>query len=107
MYKAGRQVKEIIREYSQSLQKLGINVERTILFGSFASGRPREDSDIDLVIISKDFQKMNLRERLEILGIAAVRIMKPVEAKGYTPREIETVPQASFLEEILGIGISV
>ncbi|MEK6715358.1 MAG: hypothetical protein AABY43_04885 [Candidatus Omnitrophota bacterium] len=50
---------------------------------------------------------MNLRERLEVLGIAAARIMKPVEAKGYTPQEIEMTQEASFLKEVLEMGISI
>ncbi len=107
MPKAGFEVKESIEAYKQALKAMGINVERVILYGSNALGNQRKDSDIDLIIISKDFQKMNLRERLEILGIAAVRIMEPVEAKGYTPEEIQITQEASFLKEILEIGISI
>ena len=107
MYKARLEVKQVIDEYKQALKALGINVERVILYGSHSLGNQREDSDIDLVIISKDFQNLNLRERLEVLGIAAARIMKPVEAKGYTPEEIETTSEASFLKEILEVGVTI
>ena len=107
MYKARLQAKRIIKEYKQALKTLGIHVERVILYGSFAKGNQRKDSDIDLIVVSKDFRKMNLRERLEVLGIAAVRIMKPVEAKGYIPEEIEATSDASFLKEILEVGISI
>jgi len=107
MHKAGFQIKEVIEEYKQALMTLGINVERVILYGSHAKGNQREDSDIDLIIISEDFQKMNLRERLEVLGIAAARIMKPVEAKGYTPEEIQMTQEASFLKEVLEVGIRI
>jgi hypothetical protein len=105
MHKGRPKIKEIIEEYKQVLTGLGINVEGAVLYGSFAKGNPRKDSDIDLVIISDDFKKMNLRQRLEVLGIAAVRIMKPIEAKGYTPEEINVSSPASFLKEILKIGI--
>lgn len=107
MHKTGFQVKEVIEEYKQALRTLGINVERVILYGSYAKANQREDSDIDLVIISKDFRKMNLRERLEVLGIAAARIMEPVEAKGYTPEEIQIPREASFLKEVLETGVTV
>lgn len=107
MHEAGFQIEEIIKAYKQVLMALGINVERVILYGSYASGNQREDSDIDLVIISKDFRKMNLRERLEVLGIAAARIMEPVEAKGYTPEEIQITQEASFLREVLEMGVSI
>ena len=106
MHKAGSQIKEIIKEYKQALRNLGIDVNRIILYGSFAKGSQREDSDIDLVVISDDFEKMNLRKRLEALGIAAARIMKPIEARGYVPKELKEATQASFLREVLTVGIS-
>ncbi|MFH0772081.1 MAG: hypothetical protein V1933_05625 [Candidatus Omnitrophota bacterium] len=59
------------------------------------------------IVISDDFRGMNLRERLEILGKAAARIMEPVEARGYTPQEVKLTSPASFLEEILSTGIKI
>lgn len=99
------QIKKIVRQYKEVLQRLGIHAERIILYGSFARGNARKDSDIDLVIISKDFRRLNLRQRLEILGIAAARIMKPIEAQGYTPAELKKVSRFSLLNEILKVGI--
>lgn len=107
MHKAGYEVKDVIKEYKKSLKNLGVNVKRVILYGSFAKGSQREDSDIDLIVISDDFEKMDLRKRLEVLGIAAVRIMKPIEARGYTSRELKTATQPSFLNEILKVGVAV
>jgi predicted nucleotidyltransferase len=107
MFKAGFPIEGIITSYKEALESLGIDVERVILYGSFAKGKQRDDSDIDLVIVSKDFQDMNLRERLEVLGIASIRIMKPVEARGYTLEELNLAPQASFLREVLETGVSV
>jgi hypothetical protein len=43
---------------------------------------------------------MNIRERLEILGLAAGRVFEPIEAIGYTEEEIRDV-KGTFLEEIL------
>ena len=107
MLKTRQKIKTIVNEYKKVLSGFGIHVERVILFGSFAKGKPRKDSDIDLVVVSDDFEKLNLRERLEILGLAAVRIMQPIEAKGYTRREVEHVSSASFLQEVLATGVRV
>ena len=100
-------IKRIINDYKLALKSLGITVQKTILFGSFARGNARKDSDIDLIIVSEDFKKMNLRQRLEVLGIAAVRIMQPIEAKGYTFKEINSPAKSIFLSHILKIGMGV
>ena len=107
MHQAGSSVKSIVKEYKKFLLTRGISVERVILYGSFAKGTQREDSDIDLVVVSQDFQRMNLRERLELLGVAAVRIRKPIEANGYTPSEIALAPKISFLNEIITTGVNI
>lgn len=107
MPETGPEVKKIIEEYKRALKTLGIESERIILYGSFAKGTQREDSDIDVLLISKDFENLNLRERLEVLGIAAARIREPIEARGYTPQEIEEAQEASLLREILEVGVSV
>jgi len=100
MFKKTRDVKRIIEKYRQELKNLNINSQKIILYGSYAKGNPREDSDIDLIVISDDFKDMNLRERLEILGIAAGRVFEPIEALGYTPKEIKQKKE-TFLEVII------
>ena len=107
MYKTGPQIREIIKQYKDSLLKYGVHAESFILYGSFAQGNSREDSDIDLVVISESFEKMSLLERLEVLGMGAARIMMPIEAKGYTSEEIKSASEISFLGEILKSGISI
>jgi len=97
---------ELIRRYKEELRKLGIRPERIILYGSHAKGKAGEHSDIDVVVVSRDFAAMNLRERLELLGIAAARIMEPVQALGYTPEEFSALGQGSFVgDEVKPVGI--
>ncbi|MBT9163660.1 MAG: hypothetical protein DDT24_00580 [Chloroflexi bacterium] len=105
MAKAGLQIEGIIKRYSQQLEKLGLKPEKMILFGSFAKGMAAEGSDIDLLIVSEDFQGMNIRERSELLGMAAARILEPIQAEGLTPQEVRE--SEDFLEEILQSGVVV
>lgn len=104
MYKTGQKVEKIIKEYIDALLLLGVKTERVILYGSYAQGKAREDSDIDLIIVSKDFEGKNLRERLETLGIAAIQIMQLVQAQCYTPAEIDSDDKSSFIKEVLKYG---
>ena len=101
MVKTEREIKEIISRYTVELKKLGITSQRILLYGSYATRNAREDSDIDLIVISENFEKMNIRERLELLGIAGGKVFEPIEALGYTPEEIEENKRGTFLEEIL------
>jgi len=101
MVKTEREIKEIISRYSIEIEKMGIKPQKILLYGSYAKGNPREDSDIDLVIVSENFKDMNIRERLELLGIAAGKVFEPIEAIGYTPDEMESNKKGTFLEEIL------
>ena len=100
MVKTEREIKEIIERYKEELKKLGITPQKVILYGSYAKGNPREDSDIDLIVMSEDFRHMNLRERLEALGLAAGRVFEPIEAMGYTEEEVKDA-KGTFLEDIL------
>lgn len=103
MVKTEREIKTIIEKYEEELSRLGIKSRKIILYGSYAKGNPREDSDIDLLVVSDDFKGTNLRERLEILGIAAGRVFEPIEAMGYTEEEIKDV-KGTFLEEVIPIS---
>ncbi|HHT9121064.1 MAG TPA: nucleotidyltransferase domain-containing protein [Candidatus Hypogeohydataceae bacterium YC41] len=70
----GKEINVVINEYKQKLEAMGIKVKKIILFGSYASGKAREDSDIDLVVISNNFRDMDLWERLCLLGRARIGI---------------------------------
>lgn len=108
MVKGRSEIKNIKDRYIRELKEMGISVEKVVLFGSYAKGHPREDSDIDLLVVSKDFRDKNLRERLELLGLAAGRVFEPVEAIGYTKEEIEDEKtEGSFIKEILSSGVAV
>lgn len=98
------EIKEIVDRYKDALKVMGIRAQRVILFGSCARRDQHDDSDIDLVIVSDDFRSMNLRRRMEILGVAAVRIMQPIEAKGYTTAELKKASPENFMGEVLATG---
>lgn len=90
-----------IAAFCAELRRVGIRPGRIILFGSWAAGRERWDSDIDVIVVSKDFRGKGLRRRLELLGIAAAGALVPVQARGYTPEEIAAPELGSFLAMIL------
>ena len=98
---------DIIARYCAQLSAMGIHVDRAILFGSHARGEPQDGSDIDVLIVSSDFETLNTRERMEQLGTAAARLWQPIEAIACTPAELVHVEPTTLLEEILQTGVQV
>jgi predicted nucleotidyltransferase len=94
-------LQRIISKYKKALAELGIHVTEVYLYGSQKTGKATEDSDIDLIIVSPDFSDKDTFARLEILGVAAARIMQPVQAYGVTPDEIKKRKLSIFWRTML------
>ena len=101
MAETAPELKRIVKRYRIQLQKMGIHPTRVLLYGSQASGAAREGSDIDLIVVSEDWKKYNQRQRLELLGIAAARILEPIQAQGFTPNEIKQKQISQFWEQVI------
>ncbi len=77
--------------------------QRIILFGSYANGKPRADSDLDSLVIFRD-GRSGPRKAVEILGKLNPRI--PVDLVVRTAEEVTRRLRLSdfFLAEILNHG---
>jgi len=82
-------VLEIISNFRKAIESKGIKTNKLILFGSYATGKYREDSDIDVVVISQDFNDKDYWERIDILSSAIYQVFQPIEAVAMTPEEWE------------------
>lgn len=91
----------IIRRFRTELEKMDIHCDQVLVFGSQATGTAEEGSDIDLFVVSSDWARYNDRERFEMLGVAAARILEPIQARGVTPEEIATHRLTPFWEQVL------
>ena len=76
-----------VKRFKNALESINIQVDQLILFGSHAEGIAREDSDIDLVVISSSFSDKGYWERINILTDAIYQVFAPIEASAFTPDE--------------------
>lgn len=103
-----KEIDIIITEYKQKLETMGIKVKKIIIYGSYASGSAKEDSDIDLVVVSNDFKDMDLWERLCLLGRARMGIQRPMEILGFTEKEFAAEHSGTFIgDEIKTKGVEI
>lgn len=94
-----------LRRFREALEALNINVQTLILFGSYATGTARDDSDIDVVVISPSFADKSYWERVSLLSEAIYQVFLPIEASAFTPEEWDS--GRSFLTEFAQNGVIV
>jgi len=61
---------KVIRKFVKALKQEGIAVDRVILYGSYATGKTRPDSDIDVAVVSKHFGRDRVEEGMNLFRIA-------------------------------------
>ncbi|MBN1293683.1 MAG: nucleotidyltransferase domain-containing protein [Candidatus Latescibacteria bacterium] len=79
----------ILSRFRSVLETNGVTVNRMILFGSYANGTFKEGSDIDVVVVSENFEGKNFWKRTNILSDAIYEIFEPIEVVAMTPEEWE------------------
>lgn len=98
-------IKELTR-FSQEISK-EYPLQRMILFGSQATGKATQNSDIDLIIVSKKFQKKRWLKRSPPLYIKW-HLDYPVDFLCYTPEEFERKKsQIGLIRQALKEGIEI
>ncbi len=97
---------EKLKKFKKELSK-NIKIDQMIFFGSRARGDFREESDIDLIIVSKDFENRNFLKR-------AVGFYKywsldyPVDFLCYSTNEFEKLrKRISIVSHALKEGVAV
>ena len=82
-------VLEIISRFRAALESQDINIEKLVLYGSYAQDSFHEGSDIDIVVVSKNFSGKSYWERIDILSSAIYEVFAPIEAIAMTLQEWE------------------
>ena len=98
-----RRERDLIHQYIILLENNGIPVSKVILFGSYAKGMAKPDSDIDLAIVSSRFGKDNWKEMV-FLRKLALHIDSHIEPLPFSPQDIDN-RYSTLSEEIRKHGI--
>lgn len=102
------ELKSLIEDFTRRVRKK-LRVEKVILFGSYAWGRPHVHSDIDLAVISPDFKKFDDFKRIGLLLDVVYKVRMPklvdIEVLGFTSEEIEKADYFDIASEIREKGI--
>ena len=94
-------VKSIISSFVESIKK-DITVDQVYLFGSYAKGNPDRYSDIDLAVVSGDFEGIRFFDRKKLLKYL-VKINTDIELHPFKTEDFTA--DDPFVAEIIKTGI--
>lgn len=99
-----QEIRDIIKKFVASLTSKGIRVEKAVLYGSYAKGDIRADSDIDVAIISPDFGRDRYEEG-KLLMQTAWRIDPRIEPVPISSESYKNDTWVPLIYEIREKGI--
>ena len=97
------QVRRIVRDFIRVLEPK-IRVERVVLFGSYAHKRANEWSDIDVAILSSDFERWSPIAVIDEIAKRRVACDSRLAPVAYTPAQFDNSPPYAFAAEIRRTG---
>jgi predicted nucleotidyltransferase len=93
----------IVNRFINMIKK-DISVEQVYLFGSYAKGNVKEYSDIDLAIVSNDFQGIRFYDRKKLFKYL-IKINTDIEIHTFKTEDFTT--DDPFVAEIIKTGLRV
>lgn len=94
----------IIRKFINMISAGGLHPERVILFGSYANGTENMWSDIDIAIVSQDFQGVRFYDR-RMVNPYLIKVDTRIEPHPFRPDDFNE--EDPFVREILKQGIEI
>ena len=98
-----KNIRKIVNKYISEVVKSGIPVDSAYLFGSYAKGNSKRDSDIDICIISPKFGKDYFKESLT-LDFLTHTVDCRIEAVPFHPNDLKD-KYSTLAAEIKKYGI--
>ncbi len=98
-----KDIEDSIYKFIEEIKKR-YNVTAIILFGSYAKGTENEDSDIDIAVVSDDFE--DIYDCMAVLMGMTWDIDARIEPHPITTEDYERVSNP-FVKEIVDTGIKV
>lgn len=92
-----------VKEFVKEVQAQGVHLKKAWLFGSVAQNRQREDSDIDVALVSDDFTGIGFRDIP--LFVKALRNYYTIQPKTFSTHDFQNTN--AFVEEIMRTGIEI
>lgn len=97
--KVQKQIKTFLKRIKSAYKP-----DRVILYGSYAKGQQSPFSDVDMLVISKQFKNMDTYDRFSKLYDLGIDLSLDFNAIGFTPAEAKEDTSLTTLRDALATG---
>ncbi|MCX6155306.1 MAG: nucleotidyltransferase domain-containing protein [Candidatus Kapabacteria bacterium] len=104
MVEISDKIREIVIKFILEAKKDNISIDQAILFGSYAKGTNHEYSDIDLAVVSDNFEGIRFFDNVKLIN-AALKSSIDLETHPYRPEDFKE--DNPFVKEILEYGVRI
>lgn len=104
MVEIPNRVRKIIDSYLEALKKNRVPIKQAVLFGSYAQGKYKEWSDIDIALVSDIFEGKRFEDRGKIRRIN-LSVSSDLEVLPYRPEDFTSADP--FVREIIETGVKI
>jgi len=96
-------INNVVSYLHESLVANGLKDNRIALFGSALNGNMHSNSDIDIIVVSKNFENKDIFERIDMTSKAQLEVQRkyviPIDILLKTPQEYQN--QSYFESKIV------
>jgi len=103
MAKIEPEIRKKIKKYISEISGV-CRVDKVVLFGSYAKGTPKKDSDIDLAIFSREINDANRREFISLFLKHILKYKLDIQPLAFNIKDYESNSN-DFISEIKRTGI--
>ena len=99
-----KQIQKSLTVFLRRVQKK-YHPQQVILFGSFARGEARRDSDVDILVVSDSFKNTREYDRFKELYLISSDLEPEFHVFGFTNEEIQNSDELTTLKQALTQGV--
>lgn len=104
MVRISNRVQKLIDNYITKLEENGFTIKKAFLFGSYAKGNAHENSDIDIALVSDEFEGIRFYDKDKIrrttISVSSQLEVLPFKTSDFTDDD-------PFVKEILETGVRI
>ena len=91
-------IAKMIQSYLAAVRRSGIRVSQAVLFGSYARGDARPDSDVDILVIAPEFDGPYDKSRIDLLWALRAQTDSRIEPTAVGERQWREDDASAIIE---------